>query len=326
MHTYGTMPRSSICLIIIIGIFTHISTSSADEFRTGIPVFNEDRAYIQLRGYATDPTGDIAWSEGTACVEDIQTAFNNARATENLQLGLSLPMLVFPSQAEWDNMSDDEKSLWLINRERVDRNVMPLHGIEENVDDIAQYYARYLLDNDAWGHSEDGNDPWDRLETSSQIAVCRDFLNVAENLAVFVTFGTSINLPIERSIYMWMYDDGDCCSWGHRHAILWTPYTNNSGFSATEGFLGIGRVSGGPYQGPFTSSWNHAEIIVMNVFDPCPDWDYSPLVRLQNALIGLDLLSGEQVSAADLIHADTDQDGKLELEDVIMLIRYFAGL
>jgi hypothetical protein len=41
-----------------------------------------------------------------------------------------------------------------------------------------------------------------------------------------------------------------------------------------EGFLGIGRANGGPYQGPFSVPWNYAEIIVMNVFDPCSTWDY----------------------------------------------------
>jgi hypothetical protein len=39
-----------------------------------------------------------------------------------------------------------------------------------------------------------------------------------------------------------------------------------------EGFLGIGRASGGPYQGPFSSAWSNAEIIVMNIFDPCSAW------------------------------------------------------
>ena len=43
-----------------------------------------------------------------------------------------------------------------------------------------------------------------------------------------------------------------------------------------EGLLGIGRASGGPYQGPFSNPWPLAEIVVMNVFDPCVDWEYDP--------------------------------------------------
>ena len=218
--------------------------------------------------YSPDPTSDITWGAGTSGVSDIQTAFNTARQTENSQLGISVPMMNLPSQGEWDVMTDGEKALWLINRERIDRGIHPLHGLEENVTSVAQYYAQYLIDNNAWGHYEDGNSPWERLETNQAISACHDFLSVAENLAVFWTSGSSIPLPIERSVFNWMYDDGECCSWGHRHAILWYPYNDNSGTPDMEGFLGIGRSSG-PHYG-----WNFAEMIVMNVFDPCYEWDY----------------------------------------------------
>lgn len=84
----------------------------------------------QPSSYPPDPTSDIAWSAGTSGVADIQAAFNNARTQENAQLGLNLPMLSLPSQSAWDAMSNGEKALWLINAERVDRGVTPLHGIE----------------------------------------------------------------------------------------------------------------------------------------------------------------------------------------------------
>ena len=105
-------------------------------------------------------------------------------------------------------------------------------------------------------------------------------LNVAENIAVFVTSGSSIALPVERSVYNWMYDDAGS-GWGHRHAMLWYPYNDNSGEPGKEGFIGIGRANGGPYQGPFDNPWNFAEMVVMNVFDPCPSWEYpdeSPII------------------------------------------------
>jgi uncharacterized protein YkwD len=223
--------------------------------------------------YPPDPTADIPWSAGTAGVADIQAAFNNARTTENTQLGLSLPMLTMPSQAEWDALSNSEKALWLINRERSDRGLAPLHGVETNVTGVAQTFAQYLLDNNTWGHDADGRTPWERLEDNPTIGACHDFLNIAENLAVFVTSGSSIALPVERSVYGWMYDDADS-GWGHRHAILWYPYSDNSGSSGQEGFIGIGRANGGPYQGPFSQSWNFAELVVMNVFDPCATWNY----------------------------------------------------
>jgi len=73
-----------------------------------------------------------------------------------------------------------------------------------------------------------------------------------------------------------MYDDSSS-GWEHRHTVLWFPYNDNSGTPGMEGFLGIGRANGGPYQGPFSNPWNYAEIVVMNVFDPCSTWDYGSL-------------------------------------------------
>ncbi len=248
-----------------------------EQHKTDEPVYNtiDEEFIIKLLSAPPDPVSDIGWSAGTSGVSDIEGAFNSAREQENTQLGTSIPLLTLPSQGEWDVMSDGEKALWLINRERIDRGILPLHGLEENVTSVAQYYADYLLDNNAWGHYEDGYSPWERLESNEAIGACSDFLNVAENLAVFVTSGSSIPLPIERSVFNWMYNDGDCCGWGHRHAILWFPYNDNSGPSGMEGFLGIGRASGGPYTFPGEEyPWNFGEMIVMNVFDPCATWNY----------------------------------------------------
>ena len=236
--------------------------------------------------YPTDPTADTAWwpADAFSGVADIQTAFNNARAAENTQLGTSIPTLTLPSQAEWDAKSNGEKALWLINRERIDRGVHPLHGLETNVTSVAQDYAEYLIDNDAFGHYADGRSPGERLDDNPAIGACHDSLPVAENLTVIVTSGTSIPLPVERAVYMWMYKDSDS-SWVHRHTILWYPYTENSGPVDKEGFLGIGRAGGGPYQGPFSEVWNYAEIIVMDVFDPCATWDYEAVLgNLPDAL------------------------------------------
>jgi len=230
-------------------------------------------ALVSLLAYPPDPTADIAWSAGYSGVADIQAAFNNARSTENSQLGASIPMLSLPSQAAWDAMNDGEKALWLINREREDRGVHPLHGLETNVAGVAQYYAQYLIDNNAWGHYEDGRSPWQRLSDNPAIGACHDSLNVAENLAVFMTSGSSIALPVEQAVYMWMYEDSGSL-WGHRHCILWYPYNDNGGPAGMEGFLGIGRANG-PYTAPWDGTyWPYAEMIVMNVFDPCATWSY----------------------------------------------------
>jgi len=219
--------------------------------------------------WPTDPNFDIPWSSGTSTVAHVQVAFNNARVAENLQLGTTIPPLTLPNQSTWDAMSDNGKAEWLVYRERVDRGLQPLHGFESNVTSIAQYYADYLLNNDKWGHDKDGKDPWARLNTNPTINGCHDFLGVAENLMYLATSGTSIGLPLELSVYTWLYNDSSS-SWGHRHMVLWYHYNDNSGTAGKEGFMGIGRASGGPYQG-----WPFAEVIVMNVFDPCSTWVYS---------------------------------------------------
>lgn len=279
VHLHQIIP-GLLLLILTPPIHTSLSPVTADSAARDNGILEEAPSETSERpalSHSPDPTSDIPWSAGTTGVADIQAAFNNARAAENRQLGTSILMLTLPSQTTWNAMTDSDKALWLINRERMDRGVTPLHGLETNVGGAAQYYADYLLDNNAWGHTADGRDPWMRLSDNTTIGACQDFLSVAENLAVFVTSGSSIPLPIERSIYMWMYDDGDCCNWGHRHAILWYPYNDNSGPSGREGFLGIGRANGGPYQGSFSQSWPFAEIIVMNVFDPCASWTYADL-------------------------------------------------
>ncbi|MBN1877401.1 MAG: fibronectin type III domain-containing protein [Anaerolineae bacterium] len=262
--------------------------------------------------YPPDPTANIAWNGDKSTVADIQAAFNYARTVENTQLGTSIPMMTLPGQTEWDGMNDGEKALWLINRDRVDRGVHPLHSTEVNVTHVAQTYAQYLFDHDAWGHYEDGNSPWQRLDNNAAIGACHDSLNVAENIAAFVTSGSSIPLPIERSVYNWMYDDSGS-NWGHRHAILWYPYNDNSGITGKEGFLGIGRANGGPYQGPFSQSWNYVELIVMNVFDPCATWEYvTPTPPTAPGNLAVSLTSQTAITLTWTDNSDNEDGFKIE--------------
>jgi hypothetical protein len=220
-----------------------------------------------------NPTADIDWNGGTTGVADIQAAFNNARTTENTQLSTSIPMLTLPSQTQWDSKSDGEKALWLINKERTDRNIEPLLGLEDNVTDVAQTYAQYLLDNNQTGHEADGKTPPQRLEANPTIQACKEYLSRSENLAYYwgiSAFQTS--LPIEKAVYDWMYRDA-IGNWDHRDAILIDTYNDNNNDNQ-EGFLGIGRASGGPHTNPFSgTNYNHVEIVVMNIFDPCATWN-----------------------------------------------------
>ena len=253
-------------MLIVVGAFSHALPAQAYPAgaRNAHPTAN----------YPPNPSADLAWQAGLSSVADIQSAFNQARANENSQLGTSLPVMTLPAQAQWNAFSDGARAAWLINQERAARGVMQMQGEQSDVTSIAQSYAQYLFSHNAFAHDADGSDPWKRLAANPAIGACHDFLGVAENLSVFATTGSSIPLALERSIYGWLYDDSGS-SWGHREAALWSSYNDNSGQVGKEGFLGIGLVSGGPYQGPFSRSYPLATIVVMDVFDPCSAWKAS---------------------------------------------------
>ena len=246
-------------------------------------------AFASGAAYADSPPNintDIPWSDsgaGYSTVNDIETAFNYARRQEEIQLGLAantLGTLSLPSQSAWDAMSDNDKALFLINKERTDRANMqpgviglPLTGILPELDDLSQYYADFELANDKTGHNADGQSPFDRINRWPVIDGCHEFLARAENIAYFWQSSGTIPMPVERAVYNWIYVDS-ASSWGHREAVLLQDktvdghgspygYDNNAGGAATEGYLGIGVAIGGPHQG-----WNSAAIVVMNIIDP----------------------------------------------------------
>ncbi len=272
------------------------------------------------RSYPDDPLSDVGWSAERSGVGDIETAFNTARKNENAELETAIPMLSLPSQAEWDAMTGDEKALWLINREREDRGVAPLHGIEENVDAVAQDYAEYLVENDVFGHEEDGHTPWERLSANPAIGACHDVLEVAENLSIFYSSGPNIPLSIPRAIYNWMYDTRGSGNWGHRHAILWDAYDDNSGPEGKEGFLGMGRASGP------SAEWDLAERIVMNVFDPCETWEYPKVYDLHHVVEVLNILTGMDPAELTLEEDDVDDDGVIGLSEAIYMLERIAEM
>ncbi len=223
--------------------------------------------------YPDDPIEDIEWMGNDFTVEDLEYAFNNARNQESIQLGISLPEIVFPDQTTWDNMSDNEQMLWLLNEERTARGLIPFENYEENVTGIAQYYAQYLIDNDAWGHDADGNNPWDRLYSNEAIGNCHDFIPYLECNFVMVRNDDNFYNVLAHAVYFFMYTDDECCSWVHRHSLLWDDFNDNSGEEGSEGFLGVGHAYGTDYTGSFSQSWEFAQLLVLNMFDPCENWE-----------------------------------------------------
>ena len=234
--------------------------------------------------YPDDLQEDIPWIPEQwwdISLNEIATAYSRARAGENRQLGSDLEPIAFPSQATWDSWHDNEKAIFIINEERRARGIIELESIDPVVTDVAQTFAHWLLENDGWGHEQDvdgdgvDESPWDRLHNDSAIApaeisACHDFLGIGENLAVYVSSNPN-HQPVEnvaRAIYDWLYADASS-EWGHRHALLWEDFADNSGEVGREGAMGIAVVRNGPYRGPFAETWPTAAMIVFNVYDPC---------------------------------------------------------
>ena len=225
--------------------------------------------------YPADPPSEIPWSAARAGWSDMVAAFNSARIRESALLGLDLPAFDFPSATEWANMRGDERALWLINQERVVRGLAPLHGLEANINAVAQGYAEWLLANNQFAHDADGNSPWARLDANPAIGECHDFLGIAENLYFLAsTSSNALPLVLEQAIYRMLYEDAGS-GWGHRHAMLWDAYTENSGAPDREGFLGIGHAQGGYTIEDNGTYYPNTHIIVMNFFDPCATWKES---------------------------------------------------
>ena len=226
--------------------------------------------------YPADPPVNIPWSAGFNDITDVAAAFNSARGQENGLLNTFTKSMVAPSAATWAAMSEGERALWLVNDERTARGLAPLQGLETNVNEVAQAYAEWLLANNLFAHDADGSNPKARMDTKPAIAACHDFLAVDENLySQGTTSSDGIPLIVEQAVYWWMYLDKER-AWGHRHAILWTPYTENSGAPDREGFMGFGHARG-RYTSPITGkTLDYTDLIVMNVFDPCATWVEAP--------------------------------------------------
>ena len=120
---------------------------------------------------------------------------------------------------------------------------------------------------------------------------CHEFITRSENLAYYASTAP-ILLPLERSLYSFIYDDASS-HWGHREALFLqdnglsysdrkpgeTGYNNDNGSSETEGFMGVyvrsSNKTDNPnnvYQ-PFQNfgDFSYGTVVVMNFFDPVAD-------------------------------------------------------
>lgn len=261
----------------------------------------------------------------------------------------ALKDLILPTQSVWDTMGDDAKALYLINNARMARagvlpNVLglPLAGVESSFDLMVENYAILLHNTNAKGHYQpSGNpaidNPLKRIEQDPYIGLrsakssteskramktqqakkmaCYESLVRYENVAFFSGYSTdnadasTVPLPIERSIYNWIYNDAKS-GWQYRQTVLLQDkasvgkgFTNNNGDTQHEGFLGFHRIGSANYQ-PFhapdgVSAYGVA--VVMSLLDPiaststdegisAKECDYSISVRTEDLPVPSDTL------------------------------------
>jgi len=236
-------------------------------------------------------------------VAEVTAAFNHARRKEETQLGLPsnvIKNLVLPKQEIWDVMSDDAKALYLINDARTARaDMMPnvlglaLAGVESSFDLMVENYAILLHNTNATGHYQpSGNpaidNPLARIEQDPYVGLrvsataCYESLARHENVAFFSGYSlekadvSTVPLPIERSIYNWIYNDAKS-GWQYRQTVLLQDnadigkgFNNNNGDAQHEGFLGFHRISSANYK-PFPVSDDvnsYGVAVVMSLLDP----------------------------------------------------------
>ena len=246
--------------------------------------------------YPADPPGDVPWhwsDWAPAGIDVIMEKFNAARAQDPT---IEVDLVIEYTQDEWDNLSDNQKGLYLSNKERVDRGIAPYAAVARQVSDVAQDYATYLLEveetlahetTDAkWtGSGRDASfccDPYDRL--AAALGDEKEFFRFSENLA-WASAGTASTFPepVAYSVYAWIYDDSGS-SWGHRHFSL-AELNDNAGEANLEGLAGFGvaRGAGGTYT-------------VMNVADEAAGWDHasdSNIVLWSSMVGGADGTNGD---------------------------------
>ena len=209
--------------------------------------------------FITNNLTDIPWEGSAFGVEDIEAIFNAARANDPT---INLP-LTLPTQATWDAMSNQEKGLYLLNKERYDRGIKPYEGADDNVINTAQTYAQLLYDTGTFGHEEDGT-PWERLDRIDAIKNNRDFFPYAENLYATAGSASYTPEPIAQAIYNWIYNDQGS-NYGHRKFALASGLNDNHDQVGTEGVIGFGLIEGDQYS--YYEGWK-STIVVLNGFDP----------------------------------------------------------
>ncbi len=217
---------------------------------------------------------------------------------------------------KWFSISPQQRGLFLINSERVARGLPPFEGISSELTEIAQAYSDSLsLANSGLTHNlpiiingVNTTDIWTRIESNLKIKNNKEFFGFGENLASISNNPDSSNVPLEKAIYNWQYNDGS--SWGHRNFNL-SILNENSGKLNQEGLLGFG-ISKIIQNDGWVKYY-----VVMNGFDPISSFDFnnslifcdSVIINQPPATSNITKTVTEQVQESiTLIGTDADSD------------------
>ncbi|MCB9432529.1 MAG: immune inhibitor A [Ardenticatenaceae bacterium] len=228
----------------------------------------------------SNPSVDFPWNvtnSGTnwwsvTTLQQVQDAFNAARTFENNDANTSgqayvpMPMMNLTGAftlAQWQALSAGERALWLLNDERVARDLLPYEGVNSAVTTVAQDYTQWLLDNNQFDHNLTGL-LGGRLDAQG---LTGQYSSSGENLAVH---GTAVDFPVALAVYNWNYDDSSS-AWGHRENDLNDSLVNNTGSAGSEGLIGIGlgtKLTGYSFPGCGSCPWEPAMIVTFDWIDP----------------------------------------------------------
>lgn len=248
---------------------------------------------------------------GYTDVDDIQTAFNNARRSEEAQFCLannSIADLLMPNQATWDNMSSDERFLFLMNAERTARGglnycqgVGPVlglafTGVESSIDAIAQAHADFLIATQSTGIQsqalvidQDPNIGGSGCNTFKGIQpdCCHTFLPNSVGSGIFSSNATPadpstiVTVGIEvQTVFFWVYGNNNNSGsdpGGSRNMVLLQDI--KPGNTATDpcGFVNdYGDIEDEGFIGigiaagvpDPASGSSHIDLVILSFFDP----------------------------------------------------------
>ena len=258
-----------------------------------------------------DLTADIPAITDFLTIENIEANFNHARRQEEIQLNLPaniMPDLVLPAPDIWNNFTDEQKVLFIINDERMARNGIDYNAFGKNgllipvdvcifqgmlmrIQEIAGSHATYLEENDIFGHiDENGNDAFERVEGDPVITGNIEQLKFIESLALFAS--TNEGDLAEAAVlllFALVYED-EQSFFKHRQMLLLSKFdfdgeannphglfTDNHDLDRSEGYLGIGIARGPFMEFPF------GMVMVIDMIDLTPEADLE--VALDSDLI-----------------------------------------